>query len=207
MLALTAPYKTPFDRWSPGLKVSTLFVFTTILLLTHEIFLLLGLASIPFLLIISQGWNYFYFSVRLLRPLWPFVLVIMLWHMYSTNFQSGFRLSLRLVSAFALANFVTTTTTLSQFTDLVLKVSKPFDKKNMFSKQLSMAIGLTVRFLPVFVEQANLLILAHRARSTKKVSWRIIFPLALTALDDAEHVSEALKARGGVSPSNQREKN
>ena len=40
--------------------------------------------------------------------------------------------------------------------------------------------------------------LAQSARSTKRSFWRIAVPLALSILDDADHVSEALRARGGI---------
>ncbi len=39
---------------------------------------------------------------------------------------------------------------------------------------------------------------ALRARSTGKSGWRIIVPLTLSVLNDAEHVANALRARGGV---------
>ena len=40
--------------------------------------------------------------------------------------------------------------------------------------------------------------LAQSARSTKRSFWRISVPLALSILDDADLVSEALRARGGI---------
>ena len=76
----------------------------------------------------------------------------------------------------------------------------PFDGNGAQGKKLGLMIALTLRFISVFIERASLLRLAHRARSTKHGTWRIIFPLALSALDDAEHVSEALNARGGAAP-------
>ena len=36
------------------------------------------------------------------------------------------------------------------------------------------------------------------ARSTGKSGWRIIVPLTLSVLNEAEHVANALRARGGV---------
>ena len=40
--------------------------------------------------------------------------------------------------------------------------------------------------------------LAQSARSTKRSFWRISVPLAISVLDDADHVSEALRAKGGI---------
>ena len=39
---------------------------------------------------------------------------------------------------------------------------------------------------------------ALRARSHKKSGWRLVVPLTLSVLNDAEHVASALRARGGV---------
>ena len=37
-----------------------------------------------------------------------------------------------------------------------------------------------------------------RARSTRRPRWRVLVPATLAALDDADHVAEALRARGGA---------
>ena len=37
-----------------------------------------------------------------------------------------------------------------------------------------------------------------RARSPRRPGWRILLPATLAALDDADHVAEALRARGGA---------
>jgi biotin transport system permease protein len=47
-------------------------------------------------------------------------------------------------------------------------------------------------------QRAKNLMLAQSARSTKRSFWRISVPLAISILDDADHVSEALRARGGI---------
>jgi len=36
-----------------------------------------------------------------------------------------------------------------------------------------------------------------KARSRRGRNWRIILPFAKLALDDADHIAEALRARGG----------
>ena len=37
-----------------------------------------------------------------------------------------------------------------------------------------------------------------RARSPRRPGWQILMPVTLLAIDDAEHVAEALRARGGL---------
>jgi biotin transport system permease protein len=59
---------------------------------------------------------------------------------------------------------------------------------------------MVIRFTPVLIDKGAGLSEAWRARSKKRPSWRIVMPLLVTALDDADSVAEALKARGGVAP-------
>ena len=54
---------------------------------------------------------------------------------------------------------------------------------------------MTVRFVPVLAQRAEDLARAWRARSPGKPRHRLLAPLALAALDEAEHAAEALRAR------------
>ena len=200
MLALTTPYETIFHRWPASWKVIMLLTFTTGLMMIQTQLLLLCTVAVPFFLIALQGWRYLWFSLKLLRPLWSFVAIILIWHLYTADFQSGLSIILKLAAAFAFANLVTTTTSLTDFSALIEQAMAPFDRNGTQSRKFGLMIALTLRFIPVFIERASLLCLAHRARSTKHGTWRIIFPLALSALDDAEHVAESLNARGGATP-------
>ena len=85
MLALTTPYQTIFHRWPASLKVVMLLAFTTGLMLIQTQMLLLCAVGLPFCLIASQGRGYLWFSLKLLRPLWPFVAIILLWHFYTAD--------------------------------------------------------------------------------------------------------------------------
>ena len=68
-------------------------------------------------------------------------------------------------------------------------------------------MGLVIRFTPVFTAKGKLLNEAWRARSPKRANHRLLVPLALSALDDADRVADAIKARGGLTPASQDKKN
>ena len=55
-----------------------------------------------------------------------------------------------------------------------------------------------IRFTPALIGKARQLALAWRARSPRRPGWRVVLPLTLGALDDADRVAEALRARGGL---------
>ena len=65
---------------------------------------------------------------------------------------------------------------------------------------VSVLIFLMVRFIPVLQGRFAQLGLAWRARSRRRPGPRLIAPLSLSLLDDADHLAEALRARGGLAP-------
>jgi biotin transport system permease protein len=65
-------------------------------------------------------------------------------------------------------------------------------------KVLAVSVALVVRFTPVLMDKVTQLMQAWRARSARRANWRVVLPAVLIALDDADHVAEALRARGGL---------
>jgi biotin transport system permease protein len=55
-----------------------------------------------------------------------------------------------------------------------------------------------MRFVPVMLQRHGQIVEGFRARSPRRPGWRILMPVLLAALDDAERVAEALRARGGA---------
>jgi biotin transport system permease protein len=60
-----------------------------------------------------------------------------------------------------------------------------------------LAVALVIRFIPVMQDRTEQISQSWRARSARRAGWRVLMPATLAALDDAEHVAEALRARGG----------
>ena len=128
----------------------------------------------------------------------PFVFILAIWHLYIDNLDNGVTLIFRLISAFLIANLFLLT---SKIHDIILTIQKYSFYLKIFRinpHALSITIGLFIRSIPILNQRAKNLMLAQSARSTKRSFWRISVPLALSILDDADHVSEALRARGGI---------
>ena len=134
-----------------------------------------------------------------LKVLWPFVLLILLWHVVTGSMVLGLVIVLRMVTAVGLANLVTMTTRLSDMMGVVRWLTTPLRLLGVNTRGIEVAMAMVVRFTPVLAEKGSLLGQSWRARSRRRVGWRIVMPLTVLAIDDAEHVAEALKARGGVS--------
>ena len=128
----------------------------------------------------------------------PFVIILAVWHLYLGYLDKGVTLIFRLFSAFLIANLFLLT---SKIHDIILAVQKYSFYLKIFRinpHAVSITVGLFIRSIPILNQRAKNLMLAQSARSTKRSFWRISVPLALSILDDADHVSEALRARGGI---------
>lgn len=199
MISLTSPVETRAHRWPAGLKLAGLCAAAPGLFFLEDP-APLGAVLLALLLVMALPGRVFFLSaLKQLRLLWPFILVVGLWHGWSGEIREGAVIILRLISAVALANLVTMTTRLSDMTDALRPLLSPLGRFGLRPAVAEIAVALTIRLVPVILGKARLLGEAWRARSARRLSWRIILPLTLLALDDAEQVSEALRARGGLS--------
>ncbi|MBB1488846.1 energy-coupling factor transporter transmembrane component T family protein [Oceanospirillum sediminis] len=198
MISLTSPVETRAHQWPAGLKLGLLCFVTGLLFITdhlifHSVFLLaiVVLYALPGRAFFKSGWQH-------LKILWPFVLIVVLWHLWTDELQRGSIIAFRMMSTVALANLVTMTTRLSDMIDVVHFLAKPLYRSGLNGRALELAIALVIRMTPVLVSKGQNLTWAWRARSTRHSGWRIILPFTVLALDDADHVAEALRARGGL---------
>lgn len=197
MISLTSPVETRAHRWPAGVKLGALCLASTGLFLTgsaavHVAALLLVLA-----LYAAPGRVFLRAGLRSLRVVLPFVAILLVWHAVTGELRAGTLIVLRMVTLVALANLVTMTTGLGELVDLIRRLTAPLRRLGLPTHLLETAIPLVIRFTPVLVARAENLAEAWRARSRRRPGWRLILPLTLQALDDADHVGEALRARGG----------
>ena len=197
MLTLTSPVETPMHGVAAPLKLGVLAVWTAGLF---------WLASPPSLLVAlllvaalhaPGGAMFARHAVAMLRPLLPFIVVVALWHVWTQDIVGGAVVILRMITAVAAANLVTMTTKLSDMMAVVERLARPLAAVGLPPRSLGLAMALVIRFIPVMMERHTQISDAFRARSVKRAGWRVLLPTILAALDDADHVAEALRARGG----------
>lgn len=197
MLTLTSPVETPLHRIPAPLKLAMLAGWTAGLFwITSPLVLLAAIALIAALHAVG-GKVFAAHAVTMLRPLWPFIAVVAVWHVWTQDVRGGAVVILRMVAAVAAANLVTMTTRLGDMMAVVERLARPFARFGLPPKTLALAMALVIRFIPVMVERHSQITDAWRARSARRAGWRVLLPTVLAALDDADHVAEALRARGG----------
>ena len=199
MLTLTSPHKTRLHDLPAGAKLAALAGLTIALFQMAAVAPLVGVALSLCALHLAVGGPVFAaHAVRMLWPVWPFAAVVAVWHLWLGDADGGAVIVLRMVCAIAAANLVTMTTRLADMIAVMEGLARPFARV-LPPRRLALGIALVIRFVPVLAERTGHLADACRARSrAKRPGWRIFAPAALAALDDAEHVAEALRARGGT---------
>lgn len=198
MLTLTSPRRIWAHRLPASAKLGLLALTTVVLFhLTTPVPLSLALAAI-LSLIATGGATFFIAALTALRPLWPFILIVALWHLWLGDAIGGATILLRLAAAVAAATFVTMTTTLTEMITLITRLAAPLTLIGLKPETLAMALALTLRFIPVMVIHLASVRTAFRARSPRRPGWRQMVPILLITLDDADRVAEALRARGGA---------
>lgn len=200
MISLTSPVETRAHGWPAGLKLLALCAASTALFVLEPLWAHGAALAATLTLYALPGAAFLGAGLRHLRLLWPFLAIVLVFHSYMGEAVQGLTICARMITAVALANLVTMTTRLQDITDVLRRLIRPLERVGLRATGLETAIALVIRFTPVLVGKAEQLMLAWRARSRRRPGWAIILPLTLLALDDADQVSEALRARGGVLP-------
>ncbi len=198
MLTLTSPVETPLHGQRAGLKLALLCGFTVLLFWLDEPMSMAAAALVPAGLTALGGTVFARHAAAMLRPLWPFVLLLGLWHWWSDDIAQGLTIILRLITAVGAANLVTMTTRLSDMLEVVERLLTPLARLGLPPRRAALVFALVIRFIPVLSDRMTQIAEAHTARSRRKPRWRVLVPATLAALDDADHVAEALRARGGA---------
>jgi len=197
MFALTSRIETPYHRVSAGVKLALLCLFTLGLYLTGATWIRVAALGCVAGLYLIPGISFAREALHHLKPLWAFVLIVALWHGATGTMIEGIRVILLLLAAVGLANLVTLTTRLDDMMGVVRFLGRPLRRLGIGTEALELSAALVIRYTPVLALKGRALAEAWHCRSPRRPGWRIAAPFVLLAIDDAEQVAEALRARGG----------
>lgn len=201
MISLTSPVRTRVHDWPARVKLAGLCLATLGLFFITDPLVHLAMLAAVLALYAAPGGAFLRAGLRSLWMLWPFVLVVAVFDLIDGSAAQGAVIAMRLVTAVALANLVTMTTRLTDMIAVVRWLTSPLRRLGLNTRALEIAMALVIRMTPVLLKKGAALTESWRARSPRRPNWRIVLPFTLLALDDADHISDALRARGGlVSP-------
>jgi biotin transport system permease protein len=105
--------------------------------------------------------------------------------------------TLRLLVILFLAAAVTASTTIADFMAAVTDLARPLERLGLLkAADLGLALGLVLRFVPEIAARYETLKEAHAARGIPVKLSRLLGPLIISTLKDADRIAEAIDARG-----------
>lgn len=103
----------------------------------------------------------------------------------------------RLAALVLLAAAVTATTGISAFMDEVTRLLMPLERRGLVqAADVSLAVGLVIRFVPEILARYRDIADAHRARGLPVRPLTTLVPLIILTLKDADTIAMAIDARG-----------
>ena len=195
MLTLTLPVETALHRFPALAKLAAIATLGILLGLTSNPVLLAAIFAALWLAYLPLGPAEAVRLPRRLWPLWPFVLVIGGWHLFRGTPETGLVVILRMLTMFGAATLMLLTTRFDALLAAFSALLRPFARLGLPVNRIALALAMTVRFIPVLAQRASDLSQAWRARSARRPRHRLLVPLAIAALDEADHAAEALRAR------------
>lgn len=175
---------------------------------------LLALALLSLLTLPVQDWRYLcillacvctiYASVgragglRLMRlaRLWPMMALIAAFHLVYGDWQAALANVARLWAMIAFADLVTMSTTMQAMMRAIAPLAAPMRHVGLPPQNLTLAVSLMIRFVPLLLENWDARREAWRARGGGRVPLRLIAPFMIETLRMADRFAESLAARG-----------
>lgn len=131
-----------------------------------------------------------------LRPLWPMLLVVAILQAAVAGFGVAAASVLRILVMVALASLVTYTTTTGAMLETLSHVFRPLRRFGINPAAPALAIALVIRLVPMLLEAWGERQEAWRARTGRRATFRLVAPFLAESLAMADHMAEALEARG-----------
>ncbi|MEP3246321.1 MAG: energy-coupling factor transporter transmembrane protein EcfT [Sneathiella sp.] len=193
MLSLYHSADTVLHRLPAGVKLTCLAVLGTFLFIIETIdivggaFILIaalyGAGKIPFRMMIGQ-----------VKPVFWLLLIIFLAQGFLTNWPTALLIVLRFLTLILAASLVTLTTRTSDMV-VALETGLRHLSRWISVEKVSLALSLSIRFIPVIGSVTKEVREAQRARGLDRSFFAVAMPVIIRTLKMGTQIAEALDAR------------
>ncbi|MCJ8053146.1 energy-coupling factor transporter transmembrane protein EcfT [Shinella curvata] len=187
---------SPLHRMPVRGKLIVLFAAAILLFLLSDLRLLVPALGLSVALYLSTGIGVAEAARRTRFVLFTVLLVAAA----NTVFQSpheGAVVFCRLSTLVLLAAAVTATTGISAFMDEITRLITPLERFGFVrAADVSLAVGLVIRFVPEIFARYGEISAAHKARGLPVRPLTTLVPLIILTLKDADTIAMAIDARG-----------
>lgn len=186
---------TSFVHRCPALvKLGVLAVLVTAIALTASPWWL-GAASVLVVVLFAAARVPFALAWRQVVPiLWVLVFTVPLQVVFN-GWEAAAVMGTRLVLAVALAALYTLTTPVTATLDAMQALLRPF-RRWIDADRVGLALALAIRCVPLLAELVREVLDARKARGAEGSVLALAVPVIVRSLRTAEHLGEALVARG-----------
>jgi biotin transport system permease protein len=194
MIGVFHPGTSLVHRAPALLKLGVLAaIVTTVALLGSLAWL--GVASVLVVALFAVARVPFALAWRQVVPiLWVLAFAVPV-QVFFGGWEAAALMALRLVLAVALAGLYTLTTPVSATLDAMRALLRPF-RRWVDADRVGLALALTIRCVPLLAELVREVLEARKARGAEGSIVALAVPVIVRALRTAEHLGEALTARG-----------
>ena len=194
-LGLYVPGASLLHRLSPAPKLAALVATGLGVFFIDDPLALSACAAIAFALLAAAGASLAE-TGRQLRPVALLLGIVFLAHGLFTSWSLGLVVVLRFAVILLLALAVTFTTRVSDMIETLERGLAPLAAIGINPAKVSLALSLTLRFIPVIAEQAREIRNAQRARGLDRNLVALTMPLLVKTLRLSITLTEAIEARG-----------
>jgi biotin transport system permease protein len=193
-VGLYQPGQTPIHRMGPTWKVLAVFLGGTVIFLIDEP-VTLGVAGSCVGVLYGVARIHWRVALAQMRPVLPVLAVLYAVQWLTAGATTAAIVILRLATVVMLATLVTLTTRVSDMVDVVERALRPLARLGIRTDKVSLAISMTMRFIPLLTQVAHQVREAQRARGLERSLIALAVPILVRALHTADQVAEAIDAR------------
>ncbi|MCF3643289.1 energy-coupling factor transporter transmembrane protein EcfT [Rhizobium sp. TRM95111] len=188
--------RTPLHRMPARAKLIALFSAAIGLFLTSSLVLLGPALLLAALLYASTGIGLAEAFRRTRFVLFTILILAGANYLFHSAAEA-FAVFMRLTALVFLAAAITATTGISAFMDEVTRAARPLETLGLVrAADISLAVGLVIRFVPEIFDRYRDIRDAHRARGLRVRALTMLVPLIILTLKDADTIAMAIDARG-----------
>jgi len=198
------PKNSPIHNLDPRVKmISVLFQVTSVMLVKNLLGYIIPVAFFVLFMALSRIKPVVY--LRSLKSMWFLIVFAVVVQYFIGGISSSLYIGLRLSLIFLFATMFTYTTPPLLTARGIVDILKYFGVKDEQREDFGMMLAISIRFIPILLDEADRIIKAQISRGAKysekglrnKLSaiTSIIIPLLVSSLRKAEELSLALQAR------------
>lgn len=206
----------------PLCKLVCLILLISSVILSDSVpgYLILALSLVLFAMLSHLGFRHVFGGLKRIYPFFLFILLMnalffsdqdplfsfWIFSFTMAGLHQGLLVILRVLFALVLGNIFTSTTSPLKITDAIEDLIRPLGAFRIPIGEVAMILGISIRFVPVFIEEADMIKKAQTARGagfeSKKLSQRaaavlpLVIPIFISAFKRADELSLAMEARG-----------